>query len=177
MICSTHGPVWQEKIERVIGIYDKASRYEGEEGVVIAYGSMYGNTEQMAECIARELAVKGIRNIVMHNVSKSNLSCVLRDVFKYKGLIIGSPTYTNVLFPEIESLISKLEGRDIKNRLFGFFGSYSWAGAVVRNLSAFAEKMKWEVVAEPVEMKQGISSDTMAQCRVLADGIASKLKG
>lgn len=177
MICSTHGPVWQEKIKRVIDIYDKASRYEGEEGVVIAYGSMYGNTEQMAECIARELAVRGIRNIVMHNVSKSNLSYVLRDVFKYKGLIIGSPTYTNVLFPEIESLISKLEGRDIKNRLFGFFGSYSWAGAVVRNLSAFAEKMKWEVVAEPVEMKQGISSDVMAQCRVLADGMASRLKG
>lgn len=60
-ICSTHGPVWQQEIGRVIGIYDQLSRYEGEPGVVIAYGSMYGNTAQMAEKIARELAVQGVK--------------------------------------------------------------------------------------------------------------------
>lgn len=65
-ICSTHGPVWQKNVEKVISIYDKLSRYEAEEGVVIAYGSMYGNTEQMAEEIARELAAQGIKNIVMY---------------------------------------------------------------------------------------------------------------
>lgn len=175
MICSTHGPIWKEQINRVVDIYDRASRYEGESGVVIAYGSMYGNTEQMAECIARELAEKGIKKVIMHNVSKSNLSYVLRDVFKYKGLIIGSPTYTNILFPEIEALVSKLASRDIKNRLFGYFGSYTWAGAAVRNLSAFAEKMRWEVVSDPIEMKQGISADIMVQCRRLANDMAAKL--
>lgn len=60
-ICSTHGPVWQQEIGRVIGIYDQLSRYEGEPGVVIAYGSMYGNTAQMAEKIARELTVQGVK--------------------------------------------------------------------------------------------------------------------
>lgn len=175
MICSTHGPVWKEQINKVVDIYDRASRYEGENGVVIAYGSMYGNTEQMAECIARELTKKGIRDVVIHNVSKSHVSYVLRDIFKYKGLIIGSPTYTNDLFPEIESLVGKLESRDIKNRLFGYFGSYTWAGAAVRHLNAFAEKMRWDVVSDPVEMKQGISDDIMAQCRRLADDMAAKL--
>ena len=57
----------------------------------------------MAEVIARELAAQGIKNIVMHNVSKSDMSYILRDILKYKGLIIGSPTYTNELFPNIES--------------------------------------------------------------------------
>ena len=91
-ICPTHGPVWTENIARVVGIYDRLSRYEAEEGVVIAYGSMYGNTEQMAEAIAAELSAQDIRNIVMHNVSKSNPSYILKDIFKYRGLIVGSPT-------------------------------------------------------------------------------------
>lgn len=85
-ICSTHGPVWREYASKAIDIYDRMSRYEGEEGVVIIYGSMYGNTEQMAEAIAASLADNGIKNIVMHNVSKSPSSYILKDVFKYKGV-------------------------------------------------------------------------------------------
>lgn len=176
IICSTHGPIWKEEIQKVISIYNKLSLYEGEEGVVIAYGSMYGNTEKMAEVIARELAAQGIKNIVMHNVSKSDMSYILRDIFKYKGLIIGSPTYTNELFPNIESLVSKLESRDMKNRVFGYFGSFSWAGAAVKRLSSFAERMKWNVTGNPVEMKQGITSEKIAQCQELAKAIAMKLK-
>ncbi|BEG61327.1 FprA family A-type flavoprotein [Coprobacter fastidiosus] len=176
IICSTHGPIWKEEIQKVISIYNKLSLYEGEEGVVIAYGSMYGNTEKMAEVIARELAAQGIKNIVMHNVSKSDMSYILRDIFKYKGLIIGSPTYTNELFPNIESLVSKLESRDMKNRVFGYFGSFSWAGAAVKRLSSFAERMKWDVTENPVEMKQGITSEKIAQCQELAKAIATKLK-
>ena len=176
IICSTHGPIWKEEIQKVISIYNKLSLYEGEEGVVIAYGSMYGNTEKMAEVIARELAAQGIKNIVMHNVSKSDMSYILRDIFKYKGLIIGSPTYTNELFPNIESLVSKLESRDMKNRVFGYFGSFSWAGAAVKRLSSFAERMKWDVTGNPVEMKQGITSEKISQCQELAKAIAMKLK-
>ena len=176
IICSTHGPIWKEEIQKVISIYNKLSLYEGEHAGVIAYGSMYGNTEKMAEVIARELAAQGIKNIVMHNVSKSDMSYILRDIFKYKGLIIGSPTYTNELFPNIESLVSKLESRDMKNRVFGYFGSFSWAGAAVKRLSSFAERMKWDVTGNPVEMKQGITSEKIAQCQELAKAIATKLK-
>ena len=172
-MCS-HGQSTKE-IDKVISIYDRLSRYEGENGVVIVYGSMYGNTERMAETIAHELALKGIKNIILHNVSKSDMSYILSDVFKYKGLIIGSPTYTNELFPNIESFISKIETRDLKNRVFGYFGSYTWAGAAVKRLTAFADRMKWEVTGTPVEMKQGITPNKETECRALADAIAMKL--
>ncbi|MDL2303681.1 FprA family A-type flavoprotein, partial [Dysgonomonas sp. OttesenSCG-928-D17] len=165
-ICSTHGPVWtmDDQIKKVIGIYDKLSRYEGDEGVVIAYGSMYGHTEQMAETIAYELAQQGIREVILHNVSKRSHSYIIRDIFKYKGLIVGSPTYNNKLFPEVEYLLSKIEGRDMKNRYFGYFGSFTWAGAAVKRLAQFAIDTKFEVVGEPVEMRQAMRLDTYDAC-------------
>ena len=175
-ICSTHGPVWREYASKAIDIYDRMSRYEGEEGVVIIYGSMYGNTEQMAEAIAASLADNGIKNIVMHNVSKSPSSYILKDVFKYKGVIVGSPTYSNQLFPEVEAVLSKIELREVKNRIFGYFGSFTWAGAAVKRLAAFGEKMKWETVGTPVEQKQGLSATKYEECLALGKEMAGKLK-
>lgn len=155
-------------IAKVIGIYDKLSRYAADEGVVIAYGSMYGNTEQMAEAIAAELSAQGIRNIVMHNVSKSNPSYIIADIFKYRGLIIGSPTYSNQIYPEIESLLSKILVREVKGRYLGYFGSFCWAGAAVKRMGEFAEKSKFEIVGDPVEMKQAMKDITYEQCENLA---------
>ncbi len=175
-ICSTHGPVWTENIPQVISIYDKLSRYEAEEGVVILYGSMYGNTEQMAETIASELSYQGIRNIVMHNVTKSNASYMLMDVFKYRGLIVGSPTYSNQLFPEVDAMLSKILTRDMKGRYLGYFGSFTWAGAAVKRLAEFAEKSKFELVGDPVEMKQAMRDITYDQCAHLARAMAERLK-
>lgn len=177
-ICSTHGPVWtlKEKIEKVISIYDRMSKYEGDEGVVIAYGSMYGHTEQMAEVIAHELAVQGIKEVIIHNVSKRSHSYIIRDIFKYKGLIVGSPTYNAQLYPEIEYLLSKIEGRDMKNRYFSYFGSYSWAGAAVRRLTQFAENVKFEVVGTPIEMKQSMNTGVYEACVAIGTAMADKLK-
>lgn len=175
-ICSTHGPVWKENVAKVIGIYDRLSRYEAETGVVIAYGSMYGHTAQMAEEIARELAANGIKNIVMHDVSVSDKSYILRDIFKYKALIIGSPTYNTLLFPDVELLVSALRNREIKSRIFGCFGSYSWACRSVKELTEFAEQMHWEMPGCPVEMKQGGCEASMQQCRELAKAIAQRLQ-
>ncbi len=175
-ICSTHGPVWTENIPRVVGIYDRLSRYEAEEGVVIAYGTMYGNTEQMAEAIAAELSAQGIRNIVMHNVSKSHPSYILMDVFKYKGLIVGSPTYSNQIYPEMAALLDKILLREIKGRYLGYFGSFCWAGAAVKRMGEFAEKSKFEIVADPVEMKQAMKEITYEQCEHLARAMAERLK-
>ena len=175
-ICSTHGPVWRAEAAKAIAIYDQLSRYEAEEGVVIIYGSMYGNTEQMAEAIASSLADQGIKNIVMHNVSKSHSSYILKDIFKYKGVIIGSPTYSNKLFPEVEAILNKIELREVKGRLFGYFGSFSWAGAACKHLAAFGEKMKWEIVGTPVEQKQGMKEASYAGCIALGEAMATKLK-
>lgn len=175
-ICSTHGPVWTENIGKVIGIYDRLSRYEAEEGVVIVYGSMYGNTEQMAEAIAAEISAQGIRNIVMHNVSKSDPSYILADIFRYKGLIIGSPTYSNQIYPEVEAMLSKILLREVKGRYLGWFGSFTWAGAAVKRIGEFAEKSKFEIVGDPVEMKQAMKEITYEQCEQLGRAMAERLK-
>ena len=175
-ICSTHGPVWQEHVAKAVGIYDRLSRYEAEEGVVILYGSMYGHTEQMAEVIASALADQGVKRIVMHNVSKTPASYILADVFRYKGIIVGSPTYSNQLFPEVEAVLSKIELREVKNRLFSYFGSFSWAGAAVKRLAAFGEKMKWETVGTPAEQKQGMTAADHAACYALGKAMAEQLK-
>lgn len=175
-ICSTHGPVWQEQIAQVVDMYDKLSRYEGEEGVVIAYGSMYGNTEQLAEVIAEELSREGIRNIIMHNVSKTPHSFILADIFRYKGLIVGCTTYNTQLYPEMEALLSKIAGRDMKDRVMGYFGSFTWASAAVKKLAEYAEKLKFELVGTPVEMKQSMKEADMQHAKELAKAMAERLK-
>lgn len=176
MICPTHGPVWEEKIAEVVAMYDKLSRYEAEEGVVIAYGTMYGNTEQMAEAIAEELSAQGIKNIVMHNVSKTPHSFILADIFRYKALIVGCTTYNMNLYPEMEALLSKVAARDMKNRLIGYFGSFTWVSAAVKKLGEYAAQLKFEVVGNPVEMKQSMSASSEQQARELAVAMADRLK-
>ena len=175
MICSTHGPVWTENISKVIGIYDRLSRYDADKGVVIVYGSMYGHTEQMAEQLAHQLTAKGVKNVVMHNVSKSHPSYILADIFKYNGLIIGSPTYNTQLYPEVEAILSKILMRDIKGRCLGWFGSFSWAGKAVGLLGEFAEKSHFTLVGEPVEMKQGMLASVEEQCEALAEAMAEAI--
>lgn len=172
MICSTHGPVWRREIARVVELYDKVSRYEGEPGAVIAYGSMYGNTEQMAERIARELAAEGVGPIFVHNMSYADESIVLRDVFRYDTLIVGGPTYNGGLYPPVARLLDLIAARCVPQRNFGWFGSFCWASAAVRCLGEFAQKMKWEAICEPVEMKQGFSPAWHEACHALAARIA-----
>ena len=174
-ICSTHGPVWTRQSGDVIALYDRLSRYEGLDGVTIVYGSMYGHTEQMAEDIATALSDGGVRHIAMHNVSKSHGSYILRDVFNYRGLIVGCPTYSGQLYPEVEMVLSEIKHREVKDRLFSYFGSFTWAGAAVKHLAAYAEAMKWEVVGTPVEQKQGISTEE--QCIALGQAMAERLRG
>lgn len=177
VICSTHGPVWTipENIDNVVGLYDRLSRYEAEKGLVIAYGSMYGHTEELADIIATEAAENGVKSIVMHNVSKSHDSDILRDAFKYKGLIIGSPTYNNKLYPAVDGLVSALQNRNLKNRFFGYFGSFTWADATARQFEAFAGEMEFELVAEPVIMKQAMLADVVEKARNLGRIMAQKL--
>ena len=176
-VCPTHGPVWTRDFPQVLDLYDKMSRYEPlEKGVVIAYGSMYGNTEQTAERIARELAARGVPSIVMHNLSSSHASFVLRDIFRYGALVIGSPTYNMSIYPEVRSLLDDIELRAIPSRVFGCFGGFTWAGAAVKKMTEFAERMGWEMVAPPVEVKQGFSSEKTNGCAAIAEAIAAKVK-
>jgi flavorubredoxin len=176
-ICSTHGPVWHQYIDKVVAMYDRLSKYEAEPGLVICYGTMYGNTERAAEVIARAASEAGVKNIVMHNVSKTHHSYIIRDVFRYKGLIVGAPTYNTGLYHEMDVLLSELSNKDIKGRLLGWFGSYGWASKAVAEISRWnEEKLKYEVVGEPVEIKQSLTPETYAKCEALGRAMAEALK-
>ena len=176
-ICSTHGPVWHQHVAKVIDLYDRMSRYETEEGLVICYGTMYGNTERAAEMIARAASEAGVKNIVMYNVSKTHHSYIIRDVFRYKALIVGAPTYNAGLYHEMEVLLSELAGKDIKNHLLGWFGSYAWAGKAVDRIAEWNEtKLHFEPVGKPVELKQSLNEETTAQCFALGKAMAERLK-
>ena len=101
---------------------------------------------------------------------------IIRDIFKYKALIIGSPTYSNELFPEIESLLRKIEIRQVKNRVFGCFGSFTWASAAVKRLTTFVESMKWETAEITVDEKQGLKVDNYEACLELGRQVAMLMK-
>ena len=177
-ICSTHGPVWHQHIEKVIGMYDRMSRYETEPGLVICYGTMYGNTERMAEHIARAASQAGVKNIVVYNVSKTHHSYILRDIFRYRGLIVGAPTYNTGLYHEMEVLLSEIAGKDIKgNHLIGWFGSHGWASKAVAKIAEWNEQhLHFEPVGEPVDMKQALTPETKAQCEALGRAMAEALR-
>lgn len=175
-ICSTHGPVWHEHIERVVGMYDRMSRYETEPGLVICYGTMYGNTERAAEVIARAASEAGVRNIVMYNVSKTHHSYIIRDVFRYRGLIVGAPTYNAGLYHEMDVLLDELSGRDIKDHLIGWFGSYAWASKAVSKIADWNEHhLHFTPVGTPVEIRQSLNGETTEQCVALGQAMAKAI--
>ena len=176
-VCPTHGPVWRENIQRVIGLYDRMSRYDTDEGIVICYGTMYGNTERMAEVIARAASQAGIKNIVVYNVSKTHHSYILRDIFRYRALIVGAPTYNTGLYHEMEVLLSEVARRDIKNHYIGWFGSHGWASKAVGRIAELNEQeIRFEAVGTPVDMKQSMTAQTQEQCEALGRAMAERLR-
>jgi flavorubredoxin len=178
-ICPTHGPVWHDEIPKVVGLYDKLSRYEAENGVVIVYGSMYGNTAEMAEVIAERLAENGVKKIRVHDASRSHLSYILADIFRFRGLIIGGPTYSNTLYPPVEALVQAIKTREVKNRIISTFGSYTWAPQAVKRINAVLEEGKIITAADTVsvEAKQSPNDAAIAGCKALADAMAKQILG
>ncbi len=176
-LCSTHGPVWHTHLQRVLNEYDRMSRYDTEEGVVICYGTMYGHTEAMAEVIAREVSNQGIKNVKVYNVSKTHHSYLIRDVFRYKALVVGAPTYNTGLYHEMEVFLSEIANRDIKNHVIGWFGSHGWASKAVSKIAEWNENhIKFEPVGVPVDMTQALDETSTEQCKALGKAIADRLK-
>lgn len=152
-ICPLHGPVWTAEAPRAIATYDRLSRYEAGKGAVVLYGSMYGNTAIMADAVARGIGSRGIKHVVTYDAVRADRSLIIRDLFKYRALAVGAPTYSNEIFRPVAHVLDAFKVREIPNRLYSVFGSCSWAGQAVKKLTPFAEEMKWELVGEPVEQK------------------------
>ncbi|MDE6006115.1 MAG: FprA family A-type flavoprotein [Muribaculaceae bacterium] len=174
-ICSTHGPVWHDRIQEIVSIFDRLSSYTPEPGVTIIYGSMYGNTAEVAEVMASQLASRGVRNIKIHNASHSEMSDMISDAFRYEGLIVGSATYSMRLLPPVETFMNAMETREICNKVFATFGGYTWAkGAVVNKLQEYADRMKMPVVATMM-MRQNMDAEAREEAIAVANVVADSL--
>lgn len=175
-ICATHGPIWRKDVNKVLSLYDKWSRFEAEDGVVIIYGSMYGNTAKLADFIARKLSEEGIKKIRIYDASKTHLSYLINEIWRYKGVILGSCAYNSGMLPTMENLTRNLEHIGLKERFLGIFGSYSWNGGGAKALYKFQEKMEWYLVNEPVDSKGIPGNESFERCEVIAKAMAEKLK-
>jgi len=176
-ICATHGPIWRNDVNKVLSLYDKWSKYETERGVVIIYGSMYGNTAKMADCIARKLSENGIKKIRIYDASKTHLSYLINEIWKYKGVILGSCAYNSGMLPTMENLTRTLEHMGVKDHLLGLFGSYSWNGGGAKSLYRFQEKVQWDLVSDPIDTKGIPDDEAFEKCENIANAMAEKLKG
>ena len=175
-ICPTHGPVWQDYMMHVIDLYDRLAHFTPQNGAVIVYGSMYGNTEDIAELIARELTVNGV-SVRMHNIATADLSVVLADIMRFKGLIIGAPTYNSSIFPPIQNLIEAIVSRGIKNRVLSTLGSYTWGPGISVKIEKSFESLNYDTVSCKIEMKQSIlDNDLYNRIEEFAKVFAEKVK-
>lgn len=175
-ICPTHGPVWRDRIADVIEITRRLASYESEPGVVIVYGSMYGNTAEAANAIATELTALGVRKIIMHNASHSPMSNIIRDAFRYGAIVVGAATYSMRLFPKVEEFLIAMETREIKNKVFAAFGSYTWSpGITVNKVSEYADRMKMPLDAT-FTFKQKLDAESREGIREFARRIVNAIE-
>jgi flavorubredoxin len=137
---------------------------------------MYGNTEHMADYLARKLSEEGIKNIKILNASKVHLSHLVNEIWRFKGIILGSSTYNTGLFPPMEELAQWLEHTGIKNHVMGIFGTYGWSGGGVSTLEKYAEKMKMTLVGESVEAKLSAKKEDLKKLDELAKKMAEAVR-
>jgi len=177
MICPVHGPVWRTNPQVVIGWYSNWAASHAAEGIVLAYATMYGHTQRTADYIARRLAENGIRNIRVFDVCKTHPSFILKEIWKYNGLVLGSCSYNTGMHPAMHQLCHEIEIMQPGRKKVFLFGGYSWSGGGLKNLQLFAQKMteqhKWELTASGTELA---GYPTMQGLRSLDDELASFTK-
>ncbi|RAK07381.1 flavorubredoxin [Halanaerobium saccharolyticum] len=176
MVASTHGLVWRNDPAHIIDEYDKWSQQQTEKGVVVVYGSMYGNTKVMAEAVARSLSENGIEQIKLFDVSRKDVSFIINDIWKYNGIVLGSCTYNTKIFPPMEYLLKSLESRNLKARVLGIFGSYSWSGGALDRLEDFKEKVNCDLVEPVIESQFAPGGDILEKCYLLGKNVAEQVK-
>ncbi len=175
MIAPSHGLLWNNPA-KVIGLYDKWSRYESETGVVIAYASMYGNTAQMADYIGNAIGSKGIP-VRTFDVSKSHVSYLLNEIWRYKAVVLGTCAYNTKMHPMMEHLCNELDLNQPKNKIVALFGSSTWNGAGVKGLKKFVEEQGYETIEPVVELMGSASPEKMEeQADKLVEALVERLK-
>ena len=180
MICPLHGPVWRSNIGYFIEKYDLWSRYEPEEkGVMIAYASMYGNTEAAAQALAARLCDKGMTNVVVYDVSNTHVSQLISEAFRLSHIVLASVTYNLGIYPVMHSFLSDMKALNLQNRTFALIENGSWACKSGDLMQKFIEEeMKnMTVLNERLSMASTLHPDKVSELETLADGIIASIKG
>ena len=177
IICPLHGVIWRNNLDYIIGKYDIWSRYEPEvKGVMIAYASMYGNTENMAEVFAMMLSEAGVKNICMHNISKTHVSELISDSFKYSHIVLAAPTYNNGIYPLMDNFLEDMKALALKDRTLAILGNGSWAPQSTKLMAAKLGEMKgMHVLTDTVTIKSSLKETQMEELRSLSRQIAEEV--
>lgn len=177
MICPLHGPIWRNDMEYLLEKYDKWSRYEPEEqGVMIAYASMYGNTENCANVLAAMLADAGVKNIRVHDVSQTHVSELIADTFRYSHLVLAAPTYNGGIYPIMFNFIHDMQALNVQNRTVGVIGNGTWAPTSTKQMIEMVSQMKnMQVLDTAVSVKSSLDDMHMNELEALKDAIVAGL--
>ena len=142
-ICPLHGPVWRKNISHFIDKYNKWSTYTPEEtAVMVVYASVYGNTENTAEIIASRLSERGVRNVVMYDVSETHPSVIVSEAFRCSHIIFASTTYNAGIFCNMETVLLDLKAHNLQNRTVAVIENGSWAATAGELMRKILSSMK-----------------------------------
>lgn len=178
MICPLHGPVWRTDIAKFVEKYDRWSSYRPEEAaVVIAYGSVYGHTENAANILAARLADLGIRNIAVYDTSATHPSVILSEAFRCSHIVFASSTYNNGIFTPMETLLTDLKAHNLQNRKFALIQNGSWAPASGKLMGELLAGFKgFEQIGETVTLKSSVKGEQQQALYALAEQIAASVR-
>lgn len=178
-ICPLHGPVWRKDLGYFIDKYDKWSRYEPEEkGVMIAYASMYGNTEAAAQALASRLCERGCTNVWMYDVSNTHISQLISESFRLSHIVLASVTYNLGIYPVMHNYLMDMKALNLQNRTFALIENGSWACKSGDLMQKFInEELKnMTVLNERLSLASSLLPDKAAELDMLADAIAESVK-
>ena len=174
-ICPLHGPALTKNIGEYVKLYDIWSSYAVEtDGTVIAYASVYGNTEKAAKLLAEKLESKG-EKVEIYDLARTDVSEAVAAAFRYGKLVLASITYNTDVFPYMKEFINHLTERDFKNRTVAFIENGSWAPTAAKTMRTMLEKCKNLVFAETtVKITSALNESSKTQIEKLADELVTK---
>ncbi len=173
-LCPLHGPVWRKEIGWFVEKYQRWSTYTPEEdGVLIAYASIYGNTQNAAEKLAFLLREAGVKKIAMYDVSVTHPSYILSEAFRFSKLAFLSSTYNNGIFPAMETLLLEIKAHALQNRVAALVENGSWAPACGKQMRELLSGLKGvSILEECVSIKSSVTEGNRAQLESLAGALA-----
>ncbi|MBE6064463.1 FprA family A-type flavoprotein [Clostridium cochlearium] len=178
IICPLHGPVWRNNLAYLLDKYNKWSSYKPEEkGVMIVYASMYGNTEAAANDLATRLVEKGMTNVVMYDVSKTHVSYLISETFKYSHVVLASVTYNLNIYPPMLNYIMDMKALNLQKRTFALIENGSWAPQSGQLMHKLLDDMKeMTILDDEMSITSTMNKEDQDSMDILADNIIKSMK-